>query len=111
MQMETLSPVVISSSNAILLLDDDSDIVATIEQLLRKHGFSVFGFTNPKNALDDFQVNSEQYGLVISDIRMPEMNGYEFVKRVKRIKPDVNVFLMTNFDNRSIEYKIKDDTQ
>ncbi len=101
--METFSPVLISGNKAILLLDDESDIVTTTEQLLKKQGFNVFGFTNPEKALEDFQTNSRQYGLVISDIRMPEMNGYEFIKRVKKIKPDVNVFFMTAFDIDDME--------
>jgi response regulator RpfG family c-di-GMP phosphodiesterase len=86
------------NSNTVLLVDDESDIVETNEQLLKRQGFNVFGFTNPQKALQDFQINSRQYGLVISDIRMPEMKGYEFTKKVKEIKPEVNVFVMTAFD-------------
>ena len=49
-------------------------------------------------------MNSEQYGLVISDIRMPVMNGYEFIKKVKDMKPIVKAFLMTAFRVDDIEY-------
>jgi response regulator RpfG family c-di-GMP phosphodiesterase len=44
-------------------------------------------------------------GLVISDLRMPEMNGYEFVKRVKEIKPGVQIFLLTAFEIDRDEFK------
>jgi DNA-binding response OmpR family regulator len=47
---------------------------------LQKQGFEVFGFTDPLLALEHFQINSRKYGLVISDLRMPGMNGYEFLK-------------------------------
>ena len=57
------------NSNTVLLVDDESDIVEINEQLLKRQGFNVFGFTNPQKALEDFQTNSRQYGLVISDIR------------------------------------------
>jgi CheY-like chemotaxis protein len=57
----------------------------------------VFGFTDPLLALEHFQLNSGQYGLVVSDLRMPAMNGYEFVKG-QRNKAKVKVFLMTTFE-------------
>ena len=88
----------------ILLLDDEFDITIVIKQGLEKHGLQVFGFTDPLLALKHFQINSKQYELVISDLRMPGMNGYEFVKKVKEIKPEVKVFLMTAFEINDIEF-------
>ena len=92
------------SSDTILLLDDEFDITTVLKQGLEKHGFRVFGFTDPLLALEHFQINSKQYGLVISDLRMPGMNGYEFVKKVKGIKPEVKVFLMTAFEINDAEF-------
>jgi len=43
-------------------------------------------------------MNSKDYTLVISDIRMPAMNGFEFVRNIKEIKPKIKVLLMTAFD-------------
>ena len=68
-------------NNAILLVDDELDIVAIFKQGLENQGFRVFGFTDPLLALEHFQINSDQYWLIISDLRMPEMNGYEYVKK------------------------------
>jgi response regulator RpfG family c-di-GMP phosphodiesterase len=65
----------------------------------------VFGFTEPTLALEHFRLNYKEYGLVISDLRMPEINGYEFIKKVKAIKPEVKVFLMTAFDINDIELR------
>jgi DNA-binding NtrC family response regulator len=93
------------SANAILLLDDEFDITFSFKQGLEDKGYNVFGFTDPLLALDHFQMNSERYGLVISDIRMPEISGYEFIKKVKDIKPIVKVFLMTAFRIDDIEYR------
>ena len=93
------------NANAILLLDDEFDITFSFKQGLEDKGFHVFGFTEPLLALDHFQMNSEQYGLVISDIRMPVINGYEFIKKVKDIKPLVKVFLMTAFRIDDIEFR------
>ena len=42
-----------------------------------------FGFTSPLKALEHYKKNYDQYGMVISDIRMPEMNGFDLVKNLK----------------------------
>jgi response regulator RpfG family c-di-GMP phosphodiesterase len=68
-------------------------------------GFHVFGFTSPFSALEHFQINFKQYGLVISDIRMPQMSGYDFIKGVKEIKPEVKVFFTTAFEIDEIEFR------
>jgi DNA-binding NtrC family response regulator len=72
----------------ILIVDDEFDIISVFKQGLEHKGFRVFGFTEPGLALE--QTNHEN-GLVISDYRMPGINGYEFVKKVKEIKPRVKV--------------------
>ena len=99
--MEQASDIV----NDILLVDDEFDITTTLKQGLEKQGFRVFGFTDPLLALEHFQINSDQYGLVISDLRMPAMNGYEFIKNVKKLKPEVQVFLMTAFEIDDKEFR------
>ena len=89
----------------ILLLDDEIDLVAPFKLLLERQGFSVLGFTEPLLALEHFQINRDKYRLVISDLRMPGMNGFEFIKKVKEIKPEVKVFFMTAFELDDIEFK------
>jgi len=80
----------------ILVVDDDPDIVS-IPGLMRQ-GFNPATFTDPNLALEHFELNRKNYDLVISDIRMPTMNGFEFIKKVKRLKPKVKVFFMTAFE-------------
>lgn len=89
---------------AILVLDDEPDIVTILKEGLGHLGFHVFAFTDPNLALEHFGLNYKNYGLVISDIRMPQMNGFEFIKKVKQIKPAVRVFFMTAFEINEIEF-------
>jgi DNA-binding NtrC family response regulator len=84
--------------NNILVLDDEPDITTVITTSLRRNGFNVFGFTKPFSALEHFQMNFKDYSIILSDIRMPGMNGFEFVKKSREIKPEVKVLLMTAFD-------------
>jgi two-component SAPR family response regulator len=97
--------IVLVKRKSILVLDDEFDIVNVIKLGLNKtNNLKVYGFTDPLLALEHFKLNAAEYGLVISDIRMPKMNGYEFVREVKKIKPKVKVFLMTAFDINSQEF-------
>jgi CheY-like chemotaxis protein len=93
----------IATSKSILVLDDDLDIIVIIKSVLQKQGFVVFGFTDPYLALEHFKINANDYGLVISDVRMPGMNGFEFISRVKELRPDIKAILMTAFEINDIK--------
>jgi response regulator RpfG family c-di-GMP phosphodiesterase len=93
------------TKSSILILDDDFDILTIMKLGLQDSSFAVFGFTDPALALEHFGMNANYYHLVISDVRMPTMNGFEFIKKVKEIKPEIKVFLMTAFEVNDIEFK------
>jgi len=82
----------------ILIVDDDPDIATLIRISLEKRGFSVSCFTDPVTALDEFRLHSAEYDLIISDIRMPHLNGYQLVQQAKKIKPDITILIMSAFE-------------
>jgi two-component system nitrogen regulation response regulator GlnG len=86
------------NSGSILVLDDDFDITTLIKISLQRHGYNVFGFTDPFLALEHFKINHSTYSLVISDLRMPSMSGFQFIQNIKLIRPKINVLLMSAFD-------------
>jgi len=88
----------------ILILDDDFDIVSFIRILFQKIKLRVFAFTDPFLALEHFELNSKSYGLVLSDVRMPGMPGFEFITKVKQIQPHVKVLLMSAFEINDMEF-------
>ena len=87
----------------IQVVDDDFDILNTIKLYLQRVGLNVFGFTDPNLALEHFRINCKDYALVISDIRMPTMNGFEFIQKIKEIRPAIKVLLMSAFEINSSE--------
>ena len=93
-----------ANSKHILVLDDDFDIVSLIKISLQKSHFNVFAFTDPFLALEHFELNSKNYGLVLSDVRMPGMPGFEFVRKVREIEPDVKILLMSAFEISDLEF-------
>jgi DNA-binding NtrC family response regulator len=80
---------------SIILVDDERDIVNSVRRWLQADGFKVFGFADPLLALEYFQNNSNGIDLVLSDIRMRKMNGFELVKKIKAIKPETKIIFMT----------------
>jgi DNA-binding NtrC family response regulator len=88
----------------LLVVDDDSDIVQVLKTGLVKNRFLVSAFTNPEEALQNFKSNSEDYCLMLSDIRMPELSGIQLTRKVKEINPKVKVVLMTSFEIRDNEF-------
>jgi CheY-like chemotaxis protein len=92
-----------SSKKPVLVVDDESDIVNTITRWLDRHSFDVYGFTDPLLALEHFKDNNK-IDLVLSDIRMPQMNGYELADRIKALRPKVKVILMSAFEIREVEF-------
>jgi DNA-binding NtrC family response regulator len=92
------------NTSSILVLDDDFDINTLIKLALQKRGYLVFGFTDPLLALEHFKINHSTYSLVITDLRMPVMNGFEFVRQVKKMNSKIKVLLMTAFEIDQMEF-------
>ena len=88
----------------LLVVDDDSDIVQVLKLGLLKNRFLINSFTNPEEALQNFQSNSEDYCLMLSDVRMPQLSGMQLARKVKEINPKVKVVLMTSFEIKDNEF-------
>ncbi|MDP9490438.1 MAG: response regulator, partial [Thermoproteota archaeon] len=94
------SPALSSKLNEkfIMVVDDEQDILLLFDDYLRSKGFTVKTFQNPIEALTEFQFAHSSCSLIISDIRMPQMSGLQFIERIGRIDKDVQVIFMTAFD-------------
>jgi len=80
------------------IVDDDPDIVMLFRDALQSlSGITVLTFTDPILALEHFQLNEYAYVLVISDYKMPGLNGMEFLKKIKELNRFVRTMLMTAF--------------
>jgi two-component system, OmpR family, response regulator ChvI len=79
----------------VLIVDDDPDITITFKQGLQSNGFEVDAFNDPVQALSSFQTS--RYDLLLIDVRMPKMNGFELYKEMEKIDP-VKVCFITAFE-------------
>jgi two-component SAPR family response regulator len=95
----TLHSLTKQQTVGILVLDDDFDLSSLVKQILQKQGFkNVFSFTDPLLALEHFRINHKNYSLIISDVRMPGMNGFEFAIQARKISSKIKILLMTAFE-------------
>jgi DNA-binding NtrC family response regulator len=81
------------------IVDDELDITVLFSEVLQTiGGTSITTFTDPILALEHFTINKANYVLVISDLKMPGLNGMELLKKVKKLNPSVRTILMTAFE-------------
>jgi DNA-binding NtrC family response regulator len=89
-----------SNDRMVSVVDDDISTALFFHEALRQNidGISVFSFTDPVKAFEHFTENKENYALVISDLRMPGLNGLELLKKVKTSNPKVRTILMSAYN-------------
>lgn len=89
----------------VFLVDDDSDTLGILKKLLDTAGYSTYGFVNPVAAVEHFKLNPNSYQIVVTDVRMPVINGFQLSREIKSINPDVKIILMTGFEISVAEIK------
>jgi len=84
-------------AKSIMLVDDERDTITVITEMLEKQGYSVHAFTDPEKALAHAK-DCRDCGIIVSDIRMPGMNGFQLVRALKKACRDMKVVFMTAFE-------------
>jgi two-component system, OmpR family, response regulator ChvI len=85
------------TTKKILIVDDEADITFTLKEGIEKSGsFSVDTFNDPQLALSNFK--SGYYDLLIIDIRMPSMTGFELYRKIRDIDSKVTACFITAFE-------------
>ncbi len=81
--------------NTVLLVDDERNILNSLERALRRDGYRILTAENGEDGL--VQIKGNRVALVISDHRMPGMDGAEFLSKVKEASPETVRFMLTGF--------------
>lgn len=69
----------------ILLIEDDLDMQTLIHDYLQNYDFKVDPFANPKDALLHFQQNKQKYALIVLDLMLPQIDGFDVCKKIREI--------------------------
>ena len=85
------------ATKKILIVDDEADITFTLKKGIEKSGsFSVDTFNDPQLALSNYK--SDYYDLLIIDIRMPSMTGFELYRKIREIDSKITVCFITAYE-------------
>ena len=88
-----------------MVVDDERDISDVITRALhRTSDFKVDAFYDGPSAFDNFKNHDAgYYSLMLSNIRMPKISGFELAKKIREIDPNMKVVFMTAYDTLSVE--------
>ena len=92
-----------TSNKRILIVDDEVDIARFFKLALERAGFIVDVFNDPMKSLSAYKVGA--YDLILLDIRMPRMSGFELYDKIKEIDDNVKVCFVTAYEEYYDEFK------
>lgn len=86
-------------AHKILLVDDEPDVLEIIKMSLKRCFFplTINACHDGKKALEEFKKEAYSYSLIITDIRMPYLNGFQLANEARAIRPEIPVLFMTAF--------------
>ena len=82
-------------SISVLVVDDEIGIALLCDRILSRAGYAVVSQTDPRVAIEDLQ--QKRFDLLLVDIRMPEVDGFDVISRAQMVQPDIAVLVMTGF--------------
>jgi two-component system cell cycle sensor histidine kinase/response regulator CckA len=89
-------------SETLLLVEDEDTVRASVRRLLEWHGYRVIEAGNGREALRIYEDNPEAIDLVLTDLVMPEMGGYELVEQLRIRNPALRVVFMSGYTDRAV---------
>lgn len=87
-----------SNQRRLMIVDDEKDLLFVYKRALELAGMEISTFDNPDMAFKEFKENSEKYSLLLTDMRMPSMNGYELINKVKAIRPEIGTIIISAYN-------------
>ena len=94
-------------AKAIAIVEDEKDLLYIFKEALELNGFRVCGFTSSEEALSYITKNPEDFDLIISDYRMPDINGNELCTKLLTFNSSLNIILMSAFHDFKYNPKFK----
>lgn len=79
----------------IAVVDDEEVMRRLVTEVLKGEGYEVFPFSNALEALE--QVKNENFDLILTDLKMPEMDGMDLIKSAHKVNPDIGAIFMTGY--------------
>ncbi len=86
-----------SGTETILFVDDEETLVRIGKMTLEKLGYKVITATDAEEAVETFELAAQLYDLIITDKNMPKMDGFQLAERIKKVRPDIPIIMISGF--------------
>jgi len=93
------------NNNTIMVVDDDRDILQITTMALEGSGHNIHGFTDPLKAIQHAEDGCIECEVLVSDIKMPHMIGFQLARRIKELRPEIKIIMMTAFEVNLREFE------
>lgn len=97
------TPTQPSRQHHVMYVDDDKALVFLVQRLLKRRGYIVSGFTDPREAAAALRANPQTYDLLVTDYNMPGYCGVDLVREALSIRADLPVALASGYITAEIE--------
>ena len=92
----------------ILILEDEEMVSDILELMMQSYQKTVDSFSNPVEALKNYKKG--KYDAIISDLDLPEMNGFQFIREIRKIDKNIPIILCSGYISEYIDlYKLKEE--
>jgi CheY-like chemotaxis protein len=82
----------------VLLVEDDFDIMLVFKKALEKYGYIVRAFSNPYDAFEHFKANVSLYDLLLAEMKMENVSGFELARLAKELNPKMKLLFTTAYE-------------
>ncbi len=89
-----------------MLVEDETQLLVVAKDMLSTLGFTVLEAVNGREALELYQQNAARMTLVVTDIGMPVMDGYELFRKLKALKPALPIIISSGFGDSEVTSRI-----
>ncbi len=93
-------------SGTLLLVEDEDQVRNFTKVFLQKLGFIVIDASNGREALELYQKNVAKVSIIITDLNMPVMDGYELCHELKKLNPELPIIVISGFGDTNITSRI-----
>jgi CheY-like chemotaxis protein len=98
-QEEETAPAqsLLAAGQRVLYVDDEESLVYLAKRVFSRLGHSFSGFTDPHEALSAFHAHPQDYDIVVTDLSMPGMSGFQVAREVLEVRPEIPVLMTTGY--------------
>ncbi|MBI9092403.1 MAG: response regulator [Desulfobacterium sp.] len=98
--------IIAGGTERIMVVDDEVNILTSTQEFLKDYGYEVSAFSKSRDAFDAFKKDPSQFDLLITDLTMPKMTGFELSTGILKINSDFPIILCTGYSENYDEEKI-----